>query len=196
MKTTSTIQNPRPIVRSLLASTLALATAYGGPIAADDLAGAATNPLADLMQFQFQYQYNGGYHNNDDTSQMGVIQPVIPFKLPFESVPTVITRTTIPYLTTPEIDVGDKLGAVSVGLPEGGFVDVPPGLDGKIDSQSEWGDIVSFGLFLPRLNLKGQTIGIGPVASFPLSSNKLTGTGKWQLGPAAVYINTNTPTWQ
>lgn len=179
MTKTSTIQSLRTALGSLLISTLVLATAYGSPITADDLAGAATNPLANLMQFQFQYQYNGGYHNSNDTSQMGVIQPVIPFNLPFASVPTVITRTTIPYLTTPEIDVGNKLGSVSVGLPEDGFVDAPPSLNGKIDSQSEWGDIVSLALFLPRLNLKGQTIGIGPVASFPLSSNKLTGTGKW-----------------
>jgi hypothetical protein len=196
MNETSRSRPRRSIAQPLLASALAFAAAYGGPVTADDLAGAATNPLANLMQFQFQYQYNGGYHNNDDTSQMGVIQPVIPFKLPWASVPTLITRTTISYLTTPEIDLGLEGRSASLGLPDGGFVDVPAGLDGKIDSQSAWGDIVSFGLFLPKLNLKGQTIGIGPVVSLPLSSNKLTGTGKWELGPAAVYINTNTPTWQ
>ena len=196
MNTTPTSRSLRPLLRSLLASALALGAACGSLVNADDLAGAATNPLANLMQFQFQYQYNGGYHNNDDTSQMGVIQPVIPFKLPWASVPTLITRTTIPYLTTPEIDIGRGGRSSALGLPDGGFVDVPAGFDGTVDSQSAWGDIVTFGLFLPKLDLKGQTIGIGPVASLPLSSNKLTGTGKWELGPAAVYINTNTPTWQ
>ena len=37
-----------------------------------NLAAAATNPLANLMQFQFQYQYNFRHHNTDDTSWSGI----------------------------------------------------------------------------------------------------------------------------
>ncbi len=33
------------------------------------------------------------------------------------------------------------------------------------DSQSAFGNIVSFGLFLPKLKAKGQQIGIGPVVA-------------------------------
>jgi hypothetical protein len=169
-----------------------------------DLAAAATNPLANLMQFQFQYQYNFRHHNTDDTSWSGVFQPVIPFKLPWASVPTLITRTTIPYVTTPEVD-GKVLNADPFfQAPGGGLVEysspadtgltqfVTPGLD----SQSAFGDVVSFGLFLPKLKLKKQMIGIGPAVSLPLSSNEATGSGKWEAGPALVYVNLQTPSVQ
>ena len=44
------------------------------------------------MQFQFQYQYNFQNHNTDDTSWSADFQPVIPVKLPWKSVPTLITH--------------------------------------------------------------------------------------------------------
>ena len=77
------------------------------------------------------------------------------------------TCRIIPYLTTPGAD-----GPV-VDVPVEGLWQLP-----GIDSQSAFGDIVSFGLFLPKLKLEKQMIGIGPAVSLPLLSNEATGSGK------------------
>ncbi len=198
--------SPKPAPRALCVATLTFALAAGGAFAADDkdlpphlrpappsptgaqhqnLAEAATNPLANLMQLQNQFEYNFQHYNTDDTSWAGTFQPVVPIKLPSKSVPVVITRFTVPYTTTPKVD-----GRI-VNVPGKGITQLP-----GIDGQSAWADIVGFGLFMPKLKTKGHQIGIGPAVSLPLASNKETGSGKWQLGPAAVYVNTVTPTIQ
>ena len=59
------------------------------------LAAAATNPIANLVQVQLQNQYNAKNWGVDGYSNAAIVQPVIPFKLPWESVPTMVTRTTL-----------------------------------------------------------------------------------------------------
>ena len=66
--------------------------------AAANLAAQATNPVANLMQFQIQNEFNWSNYNSSGSSNAFIIQPVIPIPLPWEAVPLVITRTTIPYL--------------------------------------------------------------------------------------------------
>ncbi len=95
------------------------------------LAEAATNPIGNLVQLQLQDQFNFSNYNSDGYSNAAIIQPVIPVKLPWESVPLMITRTTAPYVTTP--DLGDPVGRRN-GL----------------------GDILAMGLFLPKLETKGH----------------------------------------
>ena len=135
-----------------------------------NLAAAATNPIANLIQFQVQDQYNWSNHNSDGYSNVAIIQPVVPIKLPWEAVPLVITRTTLPYVTTPDLGPG-------AGRNKG------------------FGDTSLLTLFTPNLGLKGQTIGLGPTFVFPTAGDDdFTGSGKWQAGPAAIYINTKTST--
>jgi len=135
-----------------------------------DLAAAATNPVANLMQLQLQDQYNWSNHNSDGYSNQAVLQPVVPIDLPWDSVPLVITRTTLPYVTTPDLGPG-------VGRHKG------------------FGDTSFLGLFTPNFGLKGQTIGLGPNFVAPTAGdNDYTGAGKWQAGPAAIYINTQSST--
>lgn len=134
-----------------------------GPVMASDLAQKATNPIGDMVQVQLQYQHGADIYDLGGNSDVGIIQPVIPFDLPFESVPKMITRTTIPYVSTPD-------------LPGSGSVD---GL----------GDTVFLGFFLPKLEAKGQMIGIGPALLLPTATEDETGADKWAAGPAAVYIN-------
>jgi hypothetical protein len=135
-----------------------------------NLAEAATNPIANLIQFQVQNQYNWSNHNSDGYSNAAIIQPVVPIKLPWEAVPLVITRTTLPYVTTPDLGPG-------VGREKG------------------FGDTTFLSLFTPNLGLKGQMLGLGPTFVIPTAGdNDFTGSGKWQAGPAAVYINTQTST--
>jgi hypothetical protein len=137
-----------------------------------NLAEAATNPIANLMQFQLQDTYKWKNYNSDGYANVTTLQAVIPFKLPSESVPLLITRTTLPYVTTP--DLGDPIGR------KRGF-----------------GDTELLLLVTPKLKAKGVQVGLGVNTVFPTAGdNDFTGNGKWQAGPAALYINMQTPTIQ
>jgi hypothetical protein len=136
------------------------------------LAEAATNPVANLIQFQIQNNYNSSSYNADGDSNAFILQPVIPIKLSSEAVPLLVTRTTLPYINTPDFDGG-------VGTQEG------------------FGDLVAQGYFIPKLETKGVMVGIGYNLTVPTAgSNDFTGSGKWSLGPTALFINMQTPTWQ
>ena len=136
------------------------------------LAAAATNPIANLIQFQIQNSYSPSNYNSDGYSNVGVIQPVVPITMPWESVPLLLTRTTLPYISTPD-------------------------LDGGIGRKDGFGDISAQGYFIPKIKAKGQMLGLGYNLTIPTAGdNDFVGSGKWSLGPGAVYFNMNTPTWQ
>jgi hypothetical protein len=137
-----------------------------------NLAGAATNPVANLVQFQIQDTYSPHSYNASGYSNVGIIQPVVPFKLPWEKVPLLVTRTTLPYISTPDLGSG-------VGRKDG------------------VGDLVAQGYFIPKLETKGVTVGLGYNLSIPTAGdNDYVGSGKWSFGPGAIYLNQQTPTWQ
>ena len=137
-----------------------------------NLAEAATNPIANLVQLQLLNSYNWDNHNSDGYSNVMTVQPVIPLKLPWESVPVLITRTTIPYVWTP--DFGEPIGRKN-GL----------------------GDINMLMLGVPKLEAKGIEMGFGFNSVIPTAGNNdYTGSGKWQLGPSMLYINMRTPKLQ
>jgi hypothetical protein len=134
-----------------------------------NLGQAATNPIANLIQFQLINAYNWENHNSSGGSNNFILQPVIPIKLPWEKVPILVTRTTLPYVWTP--DLGDPIGR------KDGF-----------------GDLTSLGLFTPKLKTKGVQVGLGWSLTMPTAGdNDFTGSGKWSAGPAFLYINMKTP---
>ena len=134
-----------------------------------NLAEAATNPVANLVQFQIQDVYNWNNYNSDGYGNDFIIQPVIPIPLPWKSVPLWIMRATIPYVTTPRL-------ADPVGRRRG------------------FGDLTILNLFTPKLKAKGIQVGLGPTIVVPLAGdNEFTGNGKWQAGPTFLYINLRTP---
>jgi hypothetical protein len=137
-----------------------------------NLAEAATNPLANLVQFQLQNQYNADVDNSGTgASNTFLIQPIIPISLPWKKVPLLITRSTLPYVATTKLDnpIGRKYGF-------GDFTLLAVG-------------IIPFA--------KGQNIGFGTSLVFPTgSSNEFTSSGKWQAGPALAYVNTMFKGWQ
>jgi len=134
------------------------------------LAEAATNPLANLIQFQLQNQYNWDVDNGKGYSNEFLLQPVIPFALPWKKVPVLITRSTLPYVST--TDLGDNGREYGIG------------------------DFT----FLAMANMpiaKGQELGFGASLVFPTAgSNEFLGSGKYQAGPAYAYINTMFKGWQ
>ena len=137
-----------------------------------NLAQAATNPIANLIQFQVINNYNWENHNSSGYSNATILQPVVPFKLPWEKVPLLITRTTLPYVTTPDL-----------GEP--------------IDRKRGFGDTDLLMLASPKLETKGVQVGFGLNTVIPTAGdNDFTGSGKWQAGPAALYINMQTPKLQ
>jgi len=136
------------------------------------LAGAATNPIANLIQFQMQDSFSPHSYNADGYSNVGIIQPVVPIKMPWEKVPLLVTRTTLPYISTPDLDGG-------VGRKDG------------------FGDLVAQGYFLPKLETKGVAAGLGYNLTIPTAGdNDYVGSGKWSIGPGAIYLNMQTPSWQ
>ena len=76
------------------------------PAGQGSLAEAATNPIANMVQFQIQDVYAWDSHNSSGYANNIIIQPVIPIALPWEAVPVLITRTTIPYVSTPDLGPG------------------------------------------------------------------------------------------
>lgn len=136
------------------------------------LAEKATNPIANLVQLQLQNQYNWDNHDSSGYSNTFIMQPVIPVKLPSKAVPLLVTRTTVPYVSTPDL-----------GTPE--------------HRKHGLGDTTALGLFVPNFGLKGQTIGLGYSVVLPTGGdNDFTGAGKWQIGPSALYINQQIPKLQ
>jgi hypothetical protein len=135
-----------------------------------NLAEAATNPMANLMQFQLQNTIGVNHYKVSGASNNFVVQPVIPIKLPFEKVPSLITRTTIPYTWTQK--------------------------DGKGDHHNGFGDIASLGFFNFKLPDPKQILGLGWALSIPSASSDYTGSQKWSAGPNAIYVNLKTKGWQ
>jgi hypothetical protein len=121
---------------------------------------------------RIQDQYTPDNRNADGSSNALIFQVVMPIKLPWESVPLFITRTTLPYINTPDFDGG-------VGTQEG------------------FGDTAALGFLVPKLDIKKVSVGFGYSLLIPTAgSNDFTGSGKWSAGPAALFLNMQTPTWQ
>ena len=141
--------------------------AQGGGASADakpsghnhDLAVAATNPIANLMQFQFQNTSSFESYNASGYANSFVIQPVIPFKISDDEDAFFkfgVTRTTLPILTTPDIDgVGQYTGL---------------------------GDLVAFGFAIheQKIGPFGAMWGVGPAITLSTATSHKTGAGKFQ----------------
>lgn len=130
-----------------------------------NLAAAATNPLAPLIQFQLQNNFIGESNSGDGYSNSFVVQSVIPFKLGKHEW---ISRITLPLVAT--ADLGDPIGR-EYGL----------------------GDTVGFALDLFPVDKHGSNIGVGPALTLPTATSDFLGEGKFQAGPALAYVNTATP---
>ena len=133
-----------------------------------NLGSQATNPVAPLMSFRAQYQNSPSNYNADGYSQAVIGQAVIPVQLDSKAVPMLITRTTIPYISTPDL-----------GEP--------------VNRKHGMGDTSLLAFLLPDFGLKGHTIALGTSIGIPTGGdNEFTGSGQWTLGPSAVYLNTKT----
>ena len=137
-----------------------------------DLTTAATNPVGALIQVQFQNLYIPSSDNSSGYANTGIIQPVVPIHLPDDGYfQGIITRTTIPIVTTPEVGgrretgMGDitAIAALTRTTPTHGHS------QGKV---------------------KGDFFTWGPVGAvvLPTASKDETGADVWQLGPGGIAL--------
>jgi len=135
----------------------------------DSLAAAATNPISNLIQFQIQNVFIPTSWESSGYANQFIIQPVIPINLHNKIFPTLITRTTLPIVTTPNPD-------------------------GPISGTTGTGDMVL--LTAAVNNQPWGMIGVGPTFTFPTASDSRTGAEKWQAGPTLVVFVTKFKPWQ
>ena len=138
------------------------ARVHAQPAEPSDLLKKARNPLADLVSVQVQPNFNFGAAPNKDTGYVFNLQPVVPIHLPAEW--NLITRTIVPLLNEPPSEPGR---GYTFGIG---------------DTQTT--------LFLSPPSSPLLIWGFGPVLQFPSASATSLGSGKWEIGPAAVGILT------
>lgn len=130
------------------------------------LAAQATNPIANLMQFQIQNSFIPESYESSGYSNAFVLQPVIPIKLSKDGFfPFMVTRTTLPVLTTPNFD-------------------------GPVDGTTGLGDLTFLALPVhqQKMGSWGAMWGVGLATVIPTATDHRTGSGKFSLGPSAVAI--------
>ena len=143
----------------------------GTAASAEDLGAAATNPVSNLVQFRLQDQYTASSYNADSWGNAGLIQTVVPLSglaSNFDSLKGIVTRATIPFVSTPKLDgIGRKNGL---------------------------GDTNFLAFAVPEDAPEKTVWGIGPALNIPTAGdNDYTGSGQWQAGPAAVVMVTPVP---
>jgi len=143
-------------------------TGGASPSGDAELAQELSNPLADLMTFPFQVNYDRDIGPFDDGWKLQTnIQPVIPFHLNEDW--NLISRTIIPVIYQDDI------------FPDAG-------------SQFGLGDINLSLFFSPKKPTSGGiTWGIGPVLLLPTATEDLLGAKKWGAGPTAVALMVRGP---
>lgn len=124
------------------------------------LAKMLSNPVANLMSFPFQFNWDTGFGPNDTDRWLLNIQPVIPFTLTEDW--NLITRTILPVI---------DMEALADGL----------------DSSSGIGDITQSFFFSPKDPVDGWILGFGPAFNWPTSTDGL-GNRNYGVGPTFVAL--------
>ena len=133
-----------------------------------NLATAATNPVGSANQLQLQNIYSPDSKNSSGDANTFIVQPIVAFDLPkggyFQGI---VTRFTLPYVSTPEIGPG-KIDASAWGDTTGLIIPTHTESGSKAGEFSTWGPILSVGI--------------------PTSNDDLTGSGLWSAGPGIIGL--------
>ena len=144
----------------------------------DALSKEIANPLAQIWNLSFQYNYTkigGDLVDGNDYIQTGLFQPVLP--IPVGDKYTFFARPVITYIKGPT-GVGITGGTPSNPIGQG------------LDSSSEFGDtILPIGMGVA--NKTGWSWGLGATFIFPTSNNDLLGSHQYQAGPTALALWAN-----
>ena len=127
----------------------------------EDLQKASQNPIADLVSVPFQSNSNFNTGPFNRTQEVFNIQPVVPMHLSDDW--NLISRTIIPLVSQPSPLFNNNTNGI--------------------------GDVTQSLLFSPAH--PGALIwGVGPVFTVPSANDPLLGTGKFSVGPTAVFLAT------
>ena len=127
----------------------------------EDLQRQSQNPIADLVSLPFQSNTNFNAGPFNRTQEVFNIQPVVPMHLNDDW--NLISRTIIPLLSQPS-----------------------PLFDSNTDGI---GDITQ-SLFFSPVHPGALIWGVGPVFTVPSANDPILGTGKFLVGPTAVFLTT------
>lgn len=125
------------------------------------------NPLSQFWSLIFQENLisnSGDAVNGTYTSNVFNFQPSLP--VPVGKSHMLLVRPVFPFLSSPKFDEnGDKIG-----------------------TESGFGDMQVFSLYGPDKK-DGLVWAIGLTFTFPTASSDYLGSGKYQMGPAAMLLN-------
>lgn len=127
-----------------------------------ELAEQLTNPVANLINFPLQGNYNTHMNTQSSGKQTYInIQPVIPITLSPDWM--VISRTILPVIdaTNPLPYTGERVGL---------------------------SDTLQSLFFSPKNPVHGMIIGVGPALQIPTGTQDLIDSGKWAIGPTIVVL--------
>ena len=151
-------------------------TATAAPDAnAAKLAQAAQNPIASLISVPLQNNFNAGIGPLNQTQYVLNVQPVIPVSLGPGWL--VVNRIITPMINQPTIRISPP---------------AEPGFPPELDSAYTFGlgDINPQFYFVPKTQ-SNITWGIGPQFILPTATTRVTGSGKWGIGPVGVIVYTH-----
>jgi hypothetical protein len=140
------------------------AAAPPAPHEGADLAKKLANPVSDLVSVPFQFNWEQNVGPHEDTRFILNVQPVMPFSLTEKL--NLIARVIVPLVSQPALS---ESGAPTFGVS----------------------DILTSFFFSPKES--SFTWGVGPVISFPSTSEPTLGTGKWSVGPTVVVLKQKGP---
>ncbi len=157
------------LLSALVGSAMGQATDTGDPQSqpdaaedAHELAKKLSNPVASLISFPFQSNFDFGMGTGSGWRYQLNIQPVVPFRLNDRW--NLISRTILPVIHQRHV--------VDTG------------------TQSGLGDITQSFFFSPPAK-NGLTWAVGPALLIPTATNDLLGTEKFGVGPTALVLKQN-----
>jgi len=112
------------------------------------------------VPFQNNFNFNSGA--KDATVWVMNVQPVIP--IPLTKSWNLITRTILPVINQPPLFAAPQTDAFGIG------------------------DLNPTFFLSPNVKREGFLWGVGPTMTFPTASDKVLGSGKYSMGPAAVGL--------
>ena len=144
----------------------------------DELSKEIANPLAQIWNLSFQYNYTkikGDLVDGNEHIQTGLFQPVLP--IPLGDQYTFFARPVVTYIE----------GPTGLGIT-GGTPSNPIGQGTK--RSAEFGDLI-LPVGIGEVNTLGWSWGLGATFIFPTSQNDLLGSHQYQAGPTALALWAN-----
>jgi len=163
---------------------LSAAAQEAAPDQAADLAKKLQNPVASLISFPLQSNFDFRIGPSDDGWRYTLnIQPVIPISIGSDW--NLIVRTIIPYIHQEDVFKGSVLI----------FEEDIDGVPVEVTSarplghvQDGLGDIIQSFFFSPKEPVAGWILAAGPVFLYPSATDSLLGSEKWGTGPTGLIL--------